>query len=216
MDLIRTSKKVIKAFTTTPASEPPRLNFVSSVIDNPDAEIGISLDILNEMLHQNFPLKSSVPIMEGKQVDISVENAEICMKPDNDIEISITNASINYDQNIFKVGIRSNVVAVTIRVGVVKEQEDLKLVGYGWFSQFHIKYLPNWVASKLAEVIKTKLMSPLVNLRVNDYLSLNRNMNTEFVTLKAALKPESASVVVSERGINVRVRFSKLVQSNQI
>ncbi|MCG8338411.1 MAG: hypothetical protein MJE63_28220 [Proteobacteria bacterium] len=211
-DLINISKKVFKAITSGIEINRPKLNFMTEAIEKPDAEVGLSNDILNELLIQNFPLVTTIPVGSDNQVEVSVAAAEIHMKPASELELRITNAAIKYDQTVFNIGLKSNVVAVTLQLGIVKDEKGFRLVGYGWFSEFHIKYLPNWVASRIAEVLTSKLLSPLVNINVDDYLALDRQFATEFLTLKLALKPETASVRVNEDGINVRVRFAKLVK----
>ena len=211
-DLINVSKKVFKAITSGIEVNRPKLNFITETIEKPDAEVGLSNDILNELLNQNFPLVTTIPVGSDHQVEISVAAAEVHMKPANELELRITDAEIKYDQTVFNTGLKSNEIAVTLHLGIMKDEKGFRLVGYGWFSEFHIKYLPNWVASRLAEVLTSKLLSPLVNINVDDYLALDREFVTEFLTLKLALKPEMAAVKVNEDGINVRVRFAKMAQ----
>jgi len=211
-DLIRTSKKVFKVLTAGFEVERLLPDFITASVENPDAELGISVDILNELLNQNFPLETSVPISGDKQVDISVAAAEIHMKPHHEVELRITNAAIQYDQTIFKIGLQSNVVAVSLQLGIVKKDSDFYLVAHGSFPEFHIKYLPKWVETRLAEVLTSKLLSPLINFKIDDLLTLNKEFKTDFVTFKLALKPETAGVKVTEKGISLQVRFQKLVQ----
>jgi len=190
----------------------PQLNFVVDSISQPDVELVISASILNEILNQNFPLETSVAITSGKQVEISVAGVEIHLNPKSEVELRVTNAHIQYDQTIFKIGLHSNVVAVRLLLGVIHDQTGLRLVGQGRFSEFHIKYLPKWVEARLAEVLTTKFLSPLVDIRVDEFLALEKELETDFINLRLALKPAEAAIMVDEAGVKLQVKFDKLVQ----
>lgn len=208
-DLIRHPKRILSFFTGGIRVDRPQLSYFLEPVEQPDAEVKISKDILNELLNQNFPLKGSLSIGTEKEVRFSVEGAELEMKPGNQVELRVTKAAIHYNQTLFKIGLRSNIVAATLHVGVVSKEGDFRLLGHGWFSEFHIKYLPRWVGARIAETLASRFFSPLLDISVNSFLSFDQSFDADVVEFKASLKPEAVSAKITKNGLKLQVRFAK-------
>ncbi len=210
--LLKASKTVIKTLITDPDSKQLIPAFESESIENPDIELLISNLIINELLHQNFPFETALPIDENKQVKIHVSGAEVRMTSNNLVELRITDATIHFDKSIFKVGIRSNAVAVELNPGIIEDRGTFRLIAFGQFSSFDIKYMPSWLERLFTEVVRKKFLSPLVDIDITKLLTVEKQIDTGLAPLNLALKPEKVSIKIGEKGISLQARIHKLVQ----
>lgn len=211
-NLIKASKFVIKTLTADPEATLLSPVFQSDPIDNPDLELFISNQIINELLSQNLPFKASIPLDDNKQIKIFVSNAEVLTGPGNLLELGITDATIQFDQTVFKIGIKSNTVALRLIPGVFERDGEFRLVAHGEFSSFDIKHMPSWLEKIFTELVRKKFLSPVADVNITEMLTLDKQIDTGITPLGLAVKPEKISVKISEKGITLQTRFSKLVQ----
>lgn len=204
----------MKAFSGVDKDRTEHPHLEAGFIEDADAEVSISVSILNDLLMQNFPLQTQLEIDQNKQLELTVSGAELRMESDNTLELQVTDATIRYEQMRFKVGIHSNSVALKLNPGICQSENRFRLVAYGWFSSFDIQYLPDWIARRITELLKVKFLSPLVDYDVTDLLAVDKEIDTGHATLKLALLPDDVAVIVDEKGLTLQARFAKNQPTN--
>lgn len=204
----------MKAFASVDKYQIERPHLDAGFIDDADAEVSISVKILNELLEQNFPLKTQLEIDRNKQLEITVRGAELSMESDNTLELQVTDATIRFEQMRFKIGIHSNRVALKLNPGICRSEQGFSLVAYGWFSSFDVQYLPDWIARRLTELLKVKFLSPLVNYNVTELLTVDKEIDTGHAKLRLTLVPDDIAVTIDEKGLTLQARFAKKQSQN--
>ncbi|MBU2511125.1 hypothetical protein KJ966_07295 [bacterium] len=211
-NLLKASKFLVETLRVDPDSRQLVPALKPEPVEKPDIELTISNQIINELLLQNLPFETSIPVHENKQIKISISDAEVRTKSNNLVELKITDAAIQFDQSTFKVGIKSNTVAVELNPGIIENKGALRLVAHGRFSSFDVKYMPLWLEKLFVEVVRKKFLSPLVDIDITKLLTIENRIDVGITPLSLALKPEVISIKIDEKGISLQARFNKLVQ----
>lgn len=211
-DIFTITKNLIKSLSSKIPEKSPIAELKPTEIENPDAILHLSNKVINELLDQNLPFISSFKLDSKRQVELIITAAEIWMNSGNNIELSITNATLKLEQTIFKIGLHSNIVVLRLNAGIVRKSSQFSLVANGYFSEFNFKYLPDWIAKNLKDLLSEKLLNPLVDFDIGKILSFEKQINKSSRSLQFNLIPEDVGLVIDRSGLNLQVRFSKMTQ----
>lgn len=177
-------------------------------IKNPDLAVLISKNIVNDLLKQNLPYKTQIPISDNQKINLSVEETRIQTDTQNMLQLEVTDAAVQYERQMFHVGLKSNRIRFELNPSINIENDRLFLVINGDFLELDVKFIPKWVENKIIHYLKTKLFSPLVHLDITDLVTFNLNLDHELGKLKFHQKPQSVAIVTNRNGIRIKLKYN--------
>ncbi len=207
--IIQNTKKVIEALRTKNGDDFVYPEIEERIIFDPDAEVLISKEILNDFLTRNFPFSTKINLDEKRQVDISVSSAVLQFEQGNVVQLQITNAGIRSEKMNFNIGLQSNIVILQLNIGIIKEDNDFRLVISGGFSTFDVKFMPKWLEKRIVDYLRTKLFSPLLDRSITEFIGISKELNTEYGAIKLNLQPEDAAIKIDKNGVRLQVKYLK-------
>ena len=208
--ILDNTRKVIKGLKTGNTTIPYKLHGIETAnVETPDAEILLSIKLINDLLKQNFPFSTTIRFDEKKQVDISVTDVNIKTEKGNAIQLRISDAGIQFEKMKFKIGLQSNNVVLTLNFRVIKDEERFRLIAQGFFSSFKVNYLPKWLEKRIIDYLGAKILSPILDQDITDLLTFKKEFYTEYGPIHLNLIPENVSLTIDEKGIHLKAEFQK-------
>ncbi|MCP4756705.1 MAG: hypothetical protein GY866_38065 [Proteobacteria bacterium] len=206
--IIRNTKNIIDSIKSgeTNGSALP-LPMGTEDIEEPDAEVLISKNIINEFLNQNFPFATSIKLDDTKQIAISVTAADIQTEDGNIIQLQITDASIQFEKLKFPIGLKSNAVKIKLNFGIRKTMDRFNLVISGDFSSLDVRFLPKWMERRIVDFLNTKFFSPLVDLDITPFLTIDTTVENEYGTVKFKKDLKDIAIQINNTGIRLKVKY---------
>lgn len=210
-DIIGKSRKIIRSISEKNEDYTLLPEIIKEPIEEPDAEVILSPAILNDLLQRNFPFSTVLPLDESQTVEISISAAEIRFTDGNRIELIVTDAGIKYGGRLFRIGVHSNRVELALTVGVMKSGDRFRLLIFGEFSCFDIKYLPSWLENRLVDLLRRHFLSPALNRDITDLLTMEKEIELGRKAVRIDLKPQEIVAAIDRKGIRLQAAFRKLV-----
>lgn len=211
-DIIGKSRKIIRSISEKREDYTLLPEIIKKPIEEPDAEVIISPAILNDLLQRNFPFSTAVPLDENQNIDISISAAEISFTEGNRIELAVTDAGIKYGRRFFRIGVHSNRVELTLTAGVMKSQDRFRLLIFGEFSCFDIRYLPSWLENRLVDLLRRHFLSPVLDRDITDLLTMEKEIDLGRKAVRIVLKPEEIVAAIDRKGIRLQAAFRKMAR----
>lgn len=176
-------------------------------IQNPDFEVLISKKILNDFLLQNLPFHQTLSVGLENNIHISIAGASIRTAEGSQIGLQITDATFQYGQNKFRVGLHTKSVEATLFFNIRKEKNNIFVGLAADLSNLDIRFFPNWLANLIVNYLKSKWLGPLVTIEISQFLNLDYTFESEFGTVRFKKELESVAVQTSAYHIRVKAKY---------
>jgi len=177
-------------------------------ISHPDFEVLLSKKIFNDFLSQNLPFQQTISIGLGNKVAFFISNATIKMSEGSQIGLRITDATIQYGQNKFRIGLHTKSIEATLFFNIRKEKGHIYISLSADLSNLDIRFFPNWLANLIVNYLKSKWLGPLVDVEITQYLNLDYSYETDFGTVRFKKKLQSIAIQTSLDHIRLKVKFN--------